>query len=90
MQLCCDVDAAEARRAVSLLIPALEAAIAAGESVDFGFMKLRAVSTKPGSFTTGFGSGKPVRTYMVGESKRWWVRINQSWLRRCRPAWSRH
>lgn len=83
------VSTAEAQRALALVIPMLEEMVYSGESIDLGFMALNVRTTRPGSFTTGFAPEKQQRTYMVGESLRWWVRLRRSWLERVRPAWSR-
>ncbi len=84
------VDASTARQALALTIALMEAKVAAGESVDLGFMNLKVTSTKPGAFIApGTGGTASATTYMIGESKRWWPVIRKSWLRKFRPKWSR-
>jgi len=89
-ELClyCDVNRADARKALSLVISLFEAKIRAGDSIDLGFLKLNAVTTQPAAFTTSFNQEEP-RTFMVGQSRKWNVVIRRGWLEKVRPSWSR-
>jgi len=88
IKVTCNVDGAQAREALRVVIPFLEARVAAGESIDLGFMLLKAVDTKPAKFESRFG-GKTNVTYMVPASKRWLATIRRGWLRTVMPDWSR-
>ena len=87
IQLVNKVDAQQARTIAGGFIFFLQQKIAAGESVDLGFIKLKAATTKPATHVVKF-AGKAT-TFLTGQSKRWWVVIRRSWLKKVQPMWSR-
>jgi hypothetical protein len=62
----------------------LENRVAAGEEVDFGFVKIVPKSNKPRMFRSNFDG----RRYFVGECKRWRITFSKKWLHLTTPFWS--